>query len=160
MQYKKVRSLIASLRKLSPLRARKLRRRLRALLGRPVARLMKYFTKIQIRRLRAQFASASMKLTGGKRKSKSKSKSKSKPKKTVKRTASAYKTSLRAKIRATRGARAASGKRFARAFASRAMRPSPPLPANDWCGRRALGNDGRVYVSRADVNGVCRWRLA
>lgn len=38
-------------------------------------------------------------------------------------------------------------------------RPSPPYPANTCCGSVKKGNDGRMYQSVADKNGVCRWIL-
>lgn len=38
-----------------------------------------------------------------------------------------------------------------------ATRPSPPYPANDWCGAKKLGNDKQLYVSTPNKNGVCRW---
>lgn len=37
-------------------------------------------------------------------------------------------------------------------------RPSPPFPANECCDREMLGNDGSMYVSRADKNGRCAWK--
>ena len=37
-------------------------------------------------------------------------------------------------------------------------RPSPPFPANDYCARRKVGNDGRLYESRPDKRGVCHWK--
>ena len=36
-------------------------------------------------------------------------------------------------------------------------RPSPPYPANDWCGKNKKGNDGNMYISKKNKNGVCRW---
>jgi len=36
-------------------------------------------------------------------------------------------------------------------------RPSPPYPANDWCGKNKKGNDGNMYTSKKNKNGVCRW---
>lgn len=36
-------------------------------------------------------------------------------------------------------------------------RKSPPYPANQCCGETKLGNDGVMYVSVANVKGVCRW---
>lgn len=36
-------------------------------------------------------------------------------------------------------------------------RPSPPYPANMCCGMSLLGNDGEMYTSVADKNGVCKW---
>ena len=38
-------------------------------------------------------------------------------------------------------------------------RNSPPYPANKNCDRTMMGNDGQMYVSRANINGVCSWRL-
>lgn len=37
-------------------------------------------------------------------------------------------------------------------------RPSPPFPANECCGQTKVGNDGAMYVSRADKNGRCAWK--
>lgn len=37
-------------------------------------------------------------------------------------------------------------------------RPSPPFPANDYCGQTLPGNDGNMYESRANKNGVCAWK--
>jgi hypothetical protein len=36
-------------------------------------------------------------------------------------------------------------------------RPSPPYPANDFCGKRKKGNDGLFYISKPNKNGICRW---
>lgn len=36
-------------------------------------------------------------------------------------------------------------------------RPSPPYPANDWCGKNKKGNDGNMYTSKPNKNGICRW---
>lgn len=36
-------------------------------------------------------------------------------------------------------------------------RPSPPYPANECCGERKRGNDGKMYLSKTDRNGRCRW---
>lgn len=38
-------------------------------------------------------------------------------------------------------------------------RKSPAYPANECCGKKLVGNDGRPYESRPDKNGVCRWYL-
>jgi hypothetical protein len=38
-------------------------------------------------------------------------------------------------------------------------RKSPPYPANQCCGQKMQGNDGRMYESRADINGTCKWYL-
>lgn len=37
-------------------------------------------------------------------------------------------------------------------------RPSPPFPANECCNQEMMGNDGNMYVSRADKNGRCAWK--
>lgn len=37
-------------------------------------------------------------------------------------------------------------------------RPSPPFPANECCNQEKVGNDGEMYVSRADKNGRCAWK--
>jgi hypothetical protein len=37
-------------------------------------------------------------------------------------------------------------------------RPSPPYPANEICGKKMKGNDGNMYESKANVNGVCSWK--
>lgn len=36
-------------------------------------------------------------------------------------------------------------------------RPSPPYPANECCNRKMTGNDGQMYVSKMDKNGICKW---
>jgi len=37
------------------------------------------------------------------------------------------------------------------------IRPSPPFPANDYCKQKLPGNDGNMYLSKENKNGVCRW---
>jgi len=37
-------------------------------------------------------------------------------------------------------------------------RNSPPYPANQNCGKEMKGNDGLMYVSQSNKNGVCTWR--
>ena len=39
-----------------------------------------------------------------------------------------------------------------------ANRPSPAFPAQDHCGDVMEGNDGLLYESRANKNGVCSWK--
>ena len=39
-----------------------------------------------------------------------------------------------------------------------ANRPSPPFPANKNCGKTKKGNDGNLYKSVPNKNGVCAWR--
>jgi hypothetical protein len=36
-------------------------------------------------------------------------------------------------------------------------RDSPPYPANDYCGKKKPGNDGLMYISKPDKNGICKW---
>jgi len=36
-------------------------------------------------------------------------------------------------------------------------RPSPALPANEYCGKTRKGNDGNRYKSVPNKNGICRW---
>lgn len=36
-------------------------------------------------------------------------------------------------------------------------RPSPPYSANKYCGKRKKGNDGKWYISKKDISGICRW---
>ena len=37
-------------------------------------------------------------------------------------------------------------------------RPSPPFHANEYCGKKKRGNDGRMYLSRKNKNGICSWK--
>lgn len=37
-------------------------------------------------------------------------------------------------------------------------RGSPPFPANKHCGKKKVGNDGVMYLSTPNKNGVCAWR--
>jgi hypothetical protein len=37
-------------------------------------------------------------------------------------------------------------------------RNSPPYPANENCGRRMKGNDGKLYISTANVKDICSWK--
>ncbi len=37
-------------------------------------------------------------------------------------------------------------------------RPSPPFSANVWCGKTKKGNDGSMYRSTQNSNGVCTWK--
>ena len=39
-----------------------------------------------------------------------------------------------------------------------ANRPSPPYPANNYCGRQKRGNNGKMYLSKPNKNGVCSWK--
>jgi len=36
-------------------------------------------------------------------------------------------------------------------------RDSPPYPANEYCGKKKKGNDGLMYLSIPDKNGICKW---
>jgi hypothetical protein len=38
-------------------------------------------------------------------------------------------------------------------------RRSPPFPANECCGERMRGNDGRWYESKPNVRNICTWRV-
>ena len=40
----------------------------------------------------------------------------------------------------------------------RLNRPSPPYPANDYCGKNKKGNDGYMYKSTKNKLGICRWK--
>jgi hypothetical protein len=37
-------------------------------------------------------------------------------------------------------------------------RKSPGLPANMLCGERRMGNNGKMWKSVPNINGVCTWR--
>jgi hypothetical protein len=37
-------------------------------------------------------------------------------------------------------------------------RPSPPFPANECCGETFLGNNGKQWISKANVKGICSWK--
>jgi hypothetical protein len=37
-------------------------------------------------------------------------------------------------------------------------RNSPPYPANKNCNKEMMGNDGKLYISKPNVNNVCSWR--
>ena len=37
-------------------------------------------------------------------------------------------------------------------------RPSPPFPANSCCNQVMPGNNGLMYKSVPDKNGVCKWK--
>lgn len=39
-------------------------------------------------------------------------------------------------------------------------RPSPPFPANENCGKTLPGNDGNMYISKPNKNGICSWKKA
>ncbi len=39
-------------------------------------------------------------------------------------------------------------------------RNSPPYPANKCCKKTLKGNDNQMYISVANKNGVCAWKLA
>ena len=36
-------------------------------------------------------------------------------------------------------------------------RPSPPYPANECHNKRMMGNDGLLYISQGNKNGIYRW---
>lgn len=37
-------------------------------------------------------------------------------------------------------------------------RKSPPYPANDYCNKQMVGNDGNLYYSKPNKNKVCSWK--
>lgn len=37
-------------------------------------------------------------------------------------------------------------------------RDSPPLPANDYCGKEMKGSDGKIYSSVKNNKGICQWK--
>ena len=37
-------------------------------------------------------------------------------------------------------------------------RKSPPYPANENCNKKKKGNDGLMYISTPNKNGVCSWK--
>ena len=37
-------------------------------------------------------------------------------------------------------------------------RPGPPFPANECCGETMMGNNGKQFISRANVKGICAWK--
>jgi hypothetical protein len=37
-------------------------------------------------------------------------------------------------------------------------RPSPSSSANKNCGKTMKGNDGNMYISKKNKNGICRWQ--
>ena len=39
------------------------------------------------------------------------------------------------------------------------QRKSPAYSANSCCGQTKKGNDGKMYVSKKDKNGICKWSL-
>jgi hypothetical protein len=37
-------------------------------------------------------------------------------------------------------------------------RKSPPYPANENCNKKMKGNDGNMYISKANKNNICSWK--
>ena len=37
-------------------------------------------------------------------------------------------------------------------------RRSPPYPANENCNIKMVGNDGKLYMSKPNINNVCSWK--
>jgi len=85
------------------------------------------------------------------RKRKAKRKSKRKSRKAKRK--SKRKSRKRKAVKRSRGCTRQTDKKYT-------SRPSPPYPANECCGMEMEGNDGRMYVSKRDKHGVCRWKLA
>lgn len=50
-------------------------------------------------------------------------------------------------------------KKYNRKLTKYQTRPSPPYPANDYCGKTMKGNDGNKYLSKPNKNGICSWKL-
>jgi hypothetical protein len=49
------------------------------------------------------------------------------------------------------------GKTLKQGILSYAYRNSPPYPANKCHNKKKKGNDGKMYISQADKNGVFKW---
>lgn len=47
--------------------------------------------------------------------------------------------------------------RFDKVYKS-TTRPSPPLPASDYCGKSMKGSDGSLYTSVKNKTGACQWK--
>ena len=37
-------------------------------------------------------------------------------------------------------------------------RRSPPYPANENCNKHMVGNDGKLYISKPNINNICSWK--
>ena len=37
-------------------------------------------------------------------------------------------------------------------------RKSPPYPANKNCNKQMVGNDGKLYISKPNINNICSWK--
>jgi len=37
-------------------------------------------------------------------------------------------------------------------------RKSPPYPANENCNKQMIGNDGKLYISKPNINNICSWK--
>jgi hypothetical protein len=48
--------------------------------------------------------------------------------------------------------------KFSKTLKKYKMRKSPPYPANQNCGKKMKGNDGNMYESVPNKNGVCSWK--
>lgn len=53
---------------------------------------------------------------------------------------------------------ACSGQRGRQTTSKYRNRPSPPYPANQCIGVTKMGNDGYMYISRKNVNGIGTWQ--
>ena len=49
------------------------------------------------------------------------------------------------------------GKRVKQGLSKYAYRNSPPYPANKCQTKKKKGNDGKMYISQADKNGIYKW---
>jgi hypothetical protein len=77
-------------------------------------------------------------------------KSASKAKKSVVRTKKSASKPKKSVTKAARGCTEQSTKKYQ-------DRPSPPYPANECHNKRMTGNDGLLYVSQGNKNGVYKW---
>jgi len=66
-------------------------------------------------------------------------------------------TQMAAKIAEVKGKKKAQGTR--KVDKKYLTRSSPPYPANEYCGKTKMGNDGHMYISVPDKNNICRWKL-
>jgi hypothetical protein len=89
------------------------------------------------------------------RKSKRKSKRRSKKRRSKRRSRKSKRKSKRRskKSKASSGCKKQNTKKYA-------LRGSPPFPANKCQGKKKKGNDGRMYKSVANKNGIHAWKKA
>ena len=73
-----------------------------------------------------------------------------KPKKSVVKAKKSVVKPKKSVVKAARGCTLQATKKYQ-------SRPSPPYPANECHNERMTGNDGLLYVSKGDKNGVYKW---